>query len=67
MVALFCLPRTADLSLDRSNEQSKSIQCKVCFSTFMSTVKEPELRTHAENKHASKKKTFTDCFPEWVS
>ncbi|GAM28548.1 hypothetical protein SAMD00019534_117240 [Acytostelium subglobosum LB1] len=45
----------------KSNEAAKSIVCNVCRTSFMCTTKEPELRQHAENKHAGK--SFADCFP----
>ncbi|KAJ2629882.1 hypothetical protein GGF44_004181 [Coemansia sp. RSA 1694] len=37
------------------NVASKTIQCKVCFQTFMLTL-------HADNKHS---KTLLECFPEY--
>ncbi|KAJ2749878.1 hypothetical protein GGH94_004631 [Coemansia aciculifera] len=43
------------------NVASKTIQCKVCFQTFMCTSKVPELTLHADNKHS---KTLLECFPE---
>ncbi|KAJ2812076.1 hypothetical protein H4S07_001643 [Coemansia furcata] len=42
------------------NVASKTIQCKVCFQTFMCTSKIPELTQHADNKHS---KTLQECFP----
>eukprot|EP01132_Coremiostelium_polycephalum_P005393 gene5393-6726_t len=45
----------------KSNEAAKTIICNVCRASFLCTAKEPELRTHAENKHAAKK--FEECFP----
>ncbi|KAJ1651918.1 hypothetical protein GGF38_005477 [Coemansia sp. RSA 25] len=44
------------------NVASKTIQCKVCFQTFMCTSKPPELTLHADNKHS---KTLLECFPEY--
>jgi len=45
----------------KANEAAKTIICNVCRSSFLCTAKEPELRLHAENKHAAKK--FEECFP----
>ncbi|RKU48290.1 hypothetical protein DL546_007459 [Coniochaeta pulveracea] len=44
------------------NEKAKSIQCKVCFQTFLSTARAPALNEHASNKH---NKTIADCFPDF--
>eukprot|EP01133_Synstelium_polycarpum_P007569 gene7569-8858_t len=45
----------------KSNEAAKTLVCQVCRASFMCTTKEPELRTHAENKHAGR--SYADCFP----
>ena len=44
-----------------SNEAAKSIQCKVCMQSFVSTLSHAELRKHAENKHP--KLDAKQCFP----
>ncbi|KYQ91381.1 hypothetical protein DLAC_08337 [Tieghemostelium lacteum] len=44
----------------KSNQAAMSIVCQVCRTSFLCTVKEPELRNHAENKHPAKK--FEECF-----
>merc|ERR1712173_404821 len=40
-------------------------KCKICMQTFMCTAKEVVLRNHVEQKHTSKKTSFTfeQCFP----
>ncbi|KFH45514.1 hypothetical protein ACRE_037100 [Hapsidospora chrysogenum ATCC 11550] len=43
------------------NEKAMNIQCQICKSTFLQTTKLPQLKEHAENKHANK--DFADCFP----
>ncbi|KAJ9161457.1 hypothetical protein NKR19_g2260 [Coniochaeta hoffmannii] len=42
------------------NEAAKSIQCKVCFATFLSTTREKGLAEHTLNKH---NKSVAECFP----
>jgi len=37
--------------------------CKRCFTTFPYTAREPELRSHCENKHAEFK--FEQSFPDY--
>ena len=44
-----------------TNEAAKSIQCKVCMQSFVSTLSHSELRKHAENKHP--KLPAVQCFP----
>ena len=45
------------------NDKSKcAIVCQVCFQTFSSTTRKPEMEQHWENKHG--KKLLTDCFSE---
>eukprot|EP01110_Echinostelium_bisporum_P010414 TRINITY_DN3792_c0_g1_i3.p2 TRINITY_DN3792_c0_g1~~TRINITY_DN3792_c0_g1_i3.p2 ORF type:complete len:75 (-),score=24.48 TRINITY_DN3792_c0_g1_i3:71-295(-) len=51
---------TAAKSQLKTNEAAKSVQCKVCKQAFLCTVKEPELKTHQENKHP--KNVYSDCF-----
>ncbi|KAK0563241.1 hypothetical protein OC844_002299 [Tilletia horrida] len=45
----------------KTNEAAKNVKCSVCFQTFLSTVREPALKEHAE-KHS---KEFAACFPGW--
>merc|ERR1719190_299313 len=42
---------------------NQAYKCAVCMQTFMVTAKRAVLETHVEGKHASKGKTFADCFP----
>ncbi|KAJ3390307.1 hypothetical protein HDU92_000546, partial [Lobulomyces angularis] len=37
-------------SQTKTNEQAKTVQCKVCLLTFLCTVKEVTLKQHVENK-----------------
>lgn len=43
----------------KANEAAKSIKCKTCFTTFMSTANLASLTEHAQNKHG---KTYEQCF-----
>lgn len=40
-----------------------TVQCAICKQPFMGSVKEPELRTHAETRHP--RNTFEQCFANW--
>ena len=42
------------------NEKALTVICQTCRQTFLSTVREGELKVHAENKHS---KTIKECFP----
>ncbi|KAL2399101.1 hypothetical protein ABEF95_007056 [Exophiala dermatitidis] len=43
----------------KSNAKAQSIKCKICFSTFQSTMARKGLEEHASNKHS---KNYEDCF-----
>ncbi|CAF9930787.1 MAG: hypothetical protein GOMPHAMPRED_005738 [Gomphillus americanus] len=53
--------KKGDSSQLKSNAASKTIACKICFTTFQSTMKKPQLEEHAQNKHS---KNYDDCFDE---
>ncbi|SPO25520.1 uncharacterized protein UTRI_03060_B [Ustilago trichophora] len=48
-------------SQKKVNEAAKNVQCKVCFQTFLMTVREPALTAHASDRH---NKTLAECFPD---
>ncbi|OSX78657.1 hypothetical protein BU14_0103s0001 [Porphyra umbilicalis] len=43
-----------------ANRQALSIQCKVCFQTFMCTTSRTLLQDHVERRHD--KQTYDECF-----
>ena len=59
--ALFLSLFSSTTTTTESNEAAKSIQCKVCMQSFVSTLSHAELRKHAENKHP--KLDAKQCFP----
>jgi len=56
--------KTANSQL-KKNQECQTIQCKVCFQTFMSVTNERSLREHSENKHP--KKSFQECYPDYTA
>ncbi|KNC49802.1 uncharacterized protein AMSG_06079 [Thecamonas trahens ATCC 50062] len=46
-------------------KKAQSIQCKVCFQTFMCTSSQASLQAHIDAKHSKLNKTFAGCFPDY--
>ncbi|KAK3393760.1 At2g23090 like protein [Podospora didyma] len=46
----------------KTNVAAMNVQCAVCKTPFLTTVRAAQLLQHAENKHST---TMEACFPEY--
>ncbi|KAK0734327.1 At2g23090 like protein, partial [Lasiosphaeria miniovina] len=46
----------------KTNVAAMNVQCGICKTPFLSTVRPAQLTQHSENKHNS---TMTECFPDY--